>query len=75
MPPELDDLAFRASVFAWLRARMLTSEAFSRDSLSEFEFAGSRHRLVGAQTGIRRVPDHPPAAISTSAARGTMGSQ
>ena len=28
---DLDDLAFRESVFAWLRACMLTSEAFSRD--------------------------------------------
>jgi putative restriction endonuclease len=61
---ELDDLAFRESVFAWLRARMLTSEAFSRDDLSEFEFAGRRHRLVGTQTGIWRVRDHSPAAIS-----------
>ena len=64
MPTELDDLAFRESVFAWLRARMLTDEAFSRDDLSEFEFAGRRHRLVGTQTGIWRVKDHSPAAIS-----------
>ena len=64
MPTELDDLAFRESVFAWLRVRMLTNEAFSRDDLSEFEFAGRRHRLVGTQTGIWRVKDHSPAAIS-----------
>lgn len=64
MPSELDDLAFRESVFAWLRARMLTGEAFSRDDLSEFEFAGRRHRLAGTQTGIWRVKDHSPAAIS-----------
>lgn len=64
MPSELDDLAFRETVFAWLRAGMLTKEAFSRQDLSEFEFRGRRHRLVGTQTGIWRVKSESDAAIS-----------
>ncbi len=64
MPTELDDLAFRESVFAWLRVRQLTSEAFSRDDLSEFRINGRSQRLVGTQTGIWRLKDHSPAAIS-----------
>lgn len=61
---DLDDLAFRESVFAWLRACMLTSEAFSRDDLSRFVFDGRTHRLVGTQTGIWRVREESDAAIS-----------
>ena len=64
MPSELEDLAFRETVFAWLRAGMLTKEAFSREDLSEFEFRGRRHRLVGTQTGIWRVKSESDAAIS-----------
>lgn len=64
MPSELDDLAFRETVFAWLRAGMLTKEAFSREDLSEFVFNGRRHRLVGTQTGIWRVKSESDAAIS-----------
>lgn len=60
----LDETAFRESVFAWLRTRMLLAEGLSRDDLSEFEFNGRRHRLVGTQTGIWRIKDHSPAAIS-----------
>ena len=60
----LDETAFRESVFAWLRARMLLAEGLSRDDLSEFELHGRRHRLVGTQTGIWRIKDHSPAAIS-----------
>jgi len=64
VPAPLDDMAFRESVFAWLRARMLVTEGLTRDDLSEFEFAGRRHRLVGTQTGIWRVKEHSDAAIS-----------
>ena len=60
----LDELAFRESVFAWLRARMLTQESFSRDELSEFPLNGRTHRLVGTQTGIWKIKDLSPAAIS-----------
>jgi len=64
MPSAIDDLAFRESVFAWLRARQLTTPVFSRDDLAEFEFQGRKHRLVGPQTGIWRVKDYSPGAIS-----------
>jgi putative restriction endonuclease len=64
MPSHVDDLAFRESVFAWLRTRMLTAEAFSRDDLSTFPFAGRTHRLVGTQTGIWRLREFSDAAIS-----------
>jgi len=64
MPSHVDDLAFRESVFAWLRTRLLTAEAFSRNDLSAFPFAGRTHRLVGTQTGIWRVREHSDAAIS-----------
>lgn len=43
---------------------MLTAEGLSREQLSEFEISGKRHRLVGTQTGIWRVKEHSPAAIS-----------
>jgi putative restriction endonuclease len=60
----VDDLAFRESVFAWLRARLLTVEGLTRTQLSEFELNGRRHRLVGTQTGIWRVKDYSDGAIS-----------
>ena len=43
---------------------MLVTEGLSRDDLSEFEFNGRRHRLVGTQTGIWRVKECSDAAIS-----------
>lgn len=64
MPSQLDDLAFRESVFAWLRARMLTAEGLTRQQLSEFEFNGCRQRLVGPQTGIWGARDFCNGAIS-----------
>ena len=59
-----DDLAFRESVFAWLRARQLVGEQFTRSDLAQFEFAGRTHRLVGPQTGIWRVKEYSDAAHS-----------
>lgn len=50
--PGIDDLAFRESAFAWLRARMLVQSVFTRGELAEFEFMGQRCRLTGTQTGI-----------------------
>lgn len=64
MLSEMDDLAFRESVFAWLRNEMRLTETFTRDDLSRFEFLGDRHRLVGTMTGIWRVKAVSPAAIS-----------
>ena len=59
-----DDLIFRESVFAWLRTRMLSTELFTRDDLSQFEWQGKPTRLVGTQTGIWRLKDASDAAIS-----------
>lgn len=64
MLAELDDLAFRETVFAWLRDRLLTTDVVTRDDLAQFEFQGRRHRLVGPQTGIWRVKGVSDAAIS-----------
>jgi putative restriction endonuclease len=61
---DLDDTVFRESAFAWLRARMLTTETFTRDELAMFEFDGRHHRLVGPQTGIWQVKDRTDGAIS-----------
>ncbi|MGA1344996.1 MAG: HNH endonuclease [Ilumatobacteraceae bacterium] len=58
------DLAFRESVFAWLRAEMLTREVFSRADLAGFMWEGRPVRLVGTQTGIWRVKGVSDAAIS-----------
>lgn len=60
----VEDLAFRETVFAWLRARELGTESFTRTDLAAFEFAGRSHRLVGTQTGIWRIKEHSEAAIS-----------
>jgi putative restriction endonuclease len=64
VPTDVDDLAFRETVFAWLRGRMLATDSFTRDELSEFVFQGRRHRLVGTQSGIWRVKDYSDGAIS-----------
>lgn len=64
MVAELDDLAFRETVFAWLRERLVPNEVFTRDDLAQFHFQGRRHRLVGTQTGIWRVKGVSDAAIS-----------
>lgn len=60
----VDDMAFRETVFAWLRARLLTQEGLTRAELGAFEFEGRRHRLVGPYTGIWRLKDYSDAAIS-----------
>lgn len=64
MISELDDLAFRETVFAWLRAAMLGRESFTRDDLKHFPFGVQMHRLVGPQTGIWHVKEVSDAAIS-----------
>lgn len=59
-----NDLAFRESVFAWLANEMQRSQSFSRNDLSRFPSFGQTYRLVGPQTGIWRVKELSPAAIS-----------
>lgn len=63
-PARADELMYRESVFAWLRARMLTAEGLTRSELSEFPLLGRTHRLVGTQTGIWRLKEFSDAAIS-----------
>lgn len=60
----VDELAFRETVFAWLRGRMLVTDSFTREELSEFTFQNRRHRLVGPQTGIWRIKELSEGAIS-----------
>lgn len=68
MLSELDDLAFRESAFAWLRARMITQDLFTRDDMACFPFNGSQWRLIGPYTGIWKVTALSDAAISISTA-------
>lgn len=64
MVSHLDELAFRESVFAWLRSQQLTKQEFTREDLSRFEFNGKTFRLVGPQTGIWKPKDVLDGAIS-----------
>ena len=59
----LDQLVFRESAFAWLRARMLVQPVFSRGDLAAVEILGQKTRLVGTQTGIWK-PHQLDAALS-----------
>ncbi len=61
---DLNEIAFRESVFTKLRARMLATDAFTRQELSDFDYGGRQIRLVGTQTGIWRVKEFSDAAIS-----------
>jgi putative restriction endonuclease len=64
VPSDLEDLAFRETMFAQLRARSLTCDGFTRSQLCEFGHNGRPVRLVGTQTGIWRVKEFSDAAIS-----------
>lgn len=75
MTDYLDELAFRETVFAWLRARLLITDALTRDELSEFEYLGRRHRLVGTQSGIWRIKEHSDAATSILTSYVPVGAQ
>lgn len=70
-----DDLAFRETVFAWLRAQELHKPFFTRDDLSAFEFGGTRHRLIGPYTGIWRIGSISRGAIGISTAFVPEGSK
>jgi len=59
----VDEIAFRESVFAWLRARMLVQPVFTRDELAEVDVLGEKVRIVGTQTGIWK-PRQLGAALS-----------
>lgn len=67
MSRELDELAFRESAFAWLRAQMLIKPVFTRDDLAKFSFQGMQYRLLGPYTGIWK-PKELTSALSFSTA-------
>lgn len=62
-----EEKLFREAAFAWLRVRLLTKPALSRDDLSQFEHLGRRFRLLGPQTGIWK-PKELSSALSFSTA-------
>ena len=63
-----EELRFRESAFAWIRARQLQTPFFTRDDLSRFEFEGKNHRLIGPYTGIWKVKALSDSAIAISTA-------
>ena len=63
-----EELIFREAAFAWIRARQLHSPFFTRNDLSQFEFQGTQHRLIGPQTGIWKVAALSDSAIAMSTA-------
>lgn len=63
-----EDLQMRESAFAWLRAQQITKPFLTRDDLSQFEYLGKRHRLLGPQTGIWNISALSDAAIGISTA-------
>lgn len=68
MLSDIEERAFREAAFAWIRARQLHTPYFTRRDLAEFEFEGSRYRLIGPQTGIWKVSAFSDSAIAISTA-------
>lgn len=52
MLSKVEDVEFRESIFAWLKARQLNKPFFSRADLSQFRYQDREIRLIGPQTGI-----------------------
>jgi len=65
---DYEEVEFREAAFAWLRARQLHTPFFTRADLSQFEFKGSLHRLIGPYTGIWKVKALSDSAIAISTA-------
>jgi putative restriction endonuclease len=63
-----EELIFREAAFAWIRARQLHTPFFTRKDLSQFEFQGVQHRLIGPQTGIWKVTALSDSSIAISTA-------
>ena len=66
MLSDSEELEFRESVMAWIRAQQLRKPFFTRNELSEFPFQGSSYRLIGPQTGIWKVSVLSDSAIAIS---------
>lgn len=63
-----EEMIFREAAFAWIRARQLHTPFFTRDDLSQFDFQGTQHRLIGPYTGIWRVKALSDSAVAISTA-------
>lgn len=63
-----EELEFRESAFAWVRAQQLQTPFFTRDDLAKFPFGGGTYRLIGPQTGIWRIAALSNSAIAISTA-------
>ena len=63
-----EEMLFREAVFAWIRARQLHTPFFTRDDLSQFEYQGQTHRLIGPFTGIWKIKALSDSAIAFSTA-------
>ena len=59
-----EEMLFREAVFAWIRARQLHTPFFTRNDLSQFEYQGKTHRLIGTQTGIWKIKSLSDSAIA-----------
>ena len=70
-----EELAFRESAFAWIRAQQFHKPFFTREDLSEFSFGGTTHRLIGLFTGIWKVTALSDSAIAISTAYVRDGSK
>ena len=63
-----EELVFRESAFAWIRAQQLHKPFFTREDLSQFSYGGATHRLIGLFTGIWKVTALSDSAIAISTA-------
>ena len=63
-----EDLQFRESAFAWLRAQQLKKPFFTRDDLAQFRYLNRQYRLLGPQTGIWSISGLSDSAIGISTA-------
>ena len=70
-----EELAFRESAFAWIRAQQLHKPFFTREDLSQFSYGGATHRLIGLFTGIWKVRALSDSAIAISTAYVRDGSK
>jgi putative restriction endonuclease len=68
MLSDIEEMEFREAVFAWIRARQLHTPFFTREDLSQFEYQGKTHRLIGPQTGIWKVTSISDSAIAFATA-------
>ena len=68
MLTDQEEMHFRESAFAWIRVQQLRKPFFTRDDLSQFNFGGSQHRLIGPFTGIWKVTALSDSAIAISTA-------